>query len=548
MPPDLGLADTLHRVPPGGLDLWSLTERFPWADPAPITLPPSVGEDLALLASQGITSVRGLLGARPSSLMHDIGMSWERLSVYRLVARWGLAGATQGAQHYLADRGWSEAELRPISSGLTHALAEGVSSGDLMHVVVQMADVMTAQRLAEFGSRSGRIAARQRHADQTQQPVIAESEIGANVGLRAWLGNQFFALLAPEQIRRVARQSSVRRISPSLTVRAALDEAMPRIKATSLRTKAAGAGEYVVVMDSGVDDRHLDLSGRVVQKRDYTTRGHADEYGHGTHMAGIIGAQHITYSGVAPAVTIWSYRILDHCGTGVSQDEIVQALQDVISDAAAEIGDQTFVINCSFEVPISYANAPDDYESFCDPFDDATREAVVVAAAGNAGPEPASITAPAGGTMALAVGASVSRPAASLDVVSFFSSRGPAMNNRGKPDVVAPGGFSMPQGLAYPAVSIVSARVPNSTLDLQTGDERPWPVDADHYGLSGTSQAAAMVSGLAAVLLEDGRRRGRNLTHDDIADALKTTARPLGYGRHEQGHGLVQGDAALAAL
>ena len=94
----------------------------------------------------------------------------------------------------------------------------------------------------------------------------------------------------------------------------------------------------------------------------------------------------------------------------------------------------------------------------------------------------------------------------------------------------------------------MSSRVANSTLDLQTNDERPWQVDNDHCGLSGTSQAAAMVSGLAALMLEEGRRRGRNLTHAEVADALTSTARPLGYGKYEQGHGLVQGDAALAAL
>ena len=321
-----------------------------------------------------------------------------------------------------------------------------------MPVVVQMADVMTRQDLAQRGSRSRRIAARQQHADDTQLPVIAESEIRQDVEFRAWLGNQFFALLAPEQIRRVARQPSVRRVSPSLSVRAALDEAVPRIRATALRAAASGVDEFVVVVDSGVDDQHPDLSGRVVQKRDYTARGHADEYGHGTHMAGIIGADHATYSGVAPGATIWSYRILDHLGAAVSQKAVTQALQDVLLDAQAAFGDRTFVINCSFEVPISYANADDDFDAFCEPFDDATGEAVVVAAAGNAGPEPAS-SRRAGGISVLAVGASVSRPTSTLDVVSFFSSRGPATQRRRKPDVVAPGGFSMPQGLAHSGVS-----------------------------------------------------------------------------------------------
>jgi subtilisin family serine protease len=546
VPPDLDLAETFRRVPAEGIDLWSL--GFVWADPAPIALPGNAGEDLVLLASQGVTTVRGLLGTHPSTLIRDGRMSWENLAAYRLVARWALVGATIGAHQHLIGLGWSQTELERMSAGLKHAVAESVASGDPVPVVVQMADVMTGARLAEYDSPAERIAARQRHADETQQPVIAESEIGRDVGLRSWLGNQFFALLTPEQIRRVARQRSVRRISPQLNVRAALDQAMPRIQTTALRAAASGAGEVVAVLDSGVDDQHPDLSGRVVRKRDYTGRGHADEYGHGTHMAGIIGARHHTYSGVAPDATIWSYRILDHAGSGVGEETIKQALQDVLADAATDLGHEMFVINCSFEVPISYANADDDFDTFCEPFDDATAQAVVVAAAGNAGPEPASITAPGGGTSVLAVGASVSRPASNVDVVSYFSSRGPATQRRRKPDVVAPGGFTMPQGAAHAAVSVVSSRAVNSTLDRQTSDERPWQVDTGHYGLSGTSQAAAIVSGLAAVLLEEGRRRGRALTHAEIAHALRSTARPLGYGRYEQGHGLVQGDAALRAL
>ena len=544
--PDLFLADAFRKVPAVGIDLWPL--RVAWADPAPLTLPVTEHEDLPRLESHGIKTVRDLLGARPSSLVRDAGIGWESLTAYRLIARWLLIGAAIGARRRLASQGWSDSELRPLSTGLAHALAEAVNPAAPVPVVVQMADVLTREQLAQYGSRAERIAAQQQHAEQTQGPVLAESQIAQNVELGAWLGNQIFADLTPEQIRRVARQRPVRQISPALNVRATLDQAMPRINAVKLRGAATGNGELVVVLDSGVDPAHPDLLGRVTRHKDYTGRGNKDEFGHGTHMAGIIGGKHATYDGVAPDAEIWSYRILDHSGASVSRASISKAVQDAASDVTAQRGNQTFVINCSFEVPISYANGPDDFEEFCDAFDAAANHAVVIAAAGNKGPEPAFITAPAGGSRVIAVGASVSRPAGNLDVVSFFSSRGPATHNRDKPDVVAPGGFTMPQGLAHADVSIVSARVANSTLDLQATDDRPWPVDQDHYGLSGTSQAAAMVSGLAALLLEEGRSRGRNPDHIDVKDALTKTARRLGYRKHEEGHGLVQGDAALGVI
>ena len=160
--PDLYLADAFHRVPADGIDLWSL--RVAWADPTPLTLPVTADEDLRLLESHGIKTVRGLLGARPASLVRDLGISWESLAAYRLIARWSLIGAAIGARRHLASLGWSETELRPLSTGLTHGLAEAVSSGTPVAVVLQMADVLTGERLAEYGSRSARACNQTGHA------------------------------------------------------------------------------------------------------------------------------------------------------------------------------------------------------------------------------------------------------------------------------------------------------------------------------------------------------------------------------------------------
>jgi hypothetical protein len=81
-----------------------------------------------------------------------------------------------------------------------------------------------------------------------------------------------------------------------------------------------------------------------------------------------------------------------------------------------------------------------------------------------------------------------------------------------------------------------------------TGVEKPWPVDSNHYGLSGTSQATAIVSGICALLIGEMTRNGRTITHHQVASALKKSARPLGYGKYEEGKGLVDADEALKVL
>lgn len=74
-----------------------------------------------------------------------------------------------------------------------------------------------------------------------------------------------------------------------------------------------------------------------------------------------------------------------------------------------------------------------------------TSDAVVVVAAGNQGPLPRTITAPGGRTSGT-VGASVDRPDGLYNFVAHYSSRGPAIHRRSKPDIIAPGGLKNRKG------------------------------------------------------------------------------------------------------
>ena len=84
-----------------------------------------------------------------------------------------------------------------------------------------------------------------------------------------------------------------------------------------------GAGITVAVIDSGVDRHHPDVAPSLMLEKDFTGTGEGDEYGHGTHVAGIIAGRgsrvgtESTYVGMAPGAAIVSLKVLTADGTGL---------------------------------------------------------------------------------------------------------------------------------------------------------------------------------------------------------------------------------------
>jgi serine protease AprX len=100
----------------------------------------------------------------------------------------------------------------------------------------------------------------------------------------------------------------------------------------------SGTGVTVAVIDSGIGS-HADLSGRVLYSQDFTGEGTDDLYGHGTHVAGIIGGNGLdstgplfarTFKGVAPNVNLISLKALDINGGG-QEANVIAAIQAAIA-------------------------------------------------------------------------------------------------------------------------------------------------------------------------------------------------------------------------
>ena len=198
-----------------------------------------------------------------------------------------------------------------------------------------------------------------------------------------------------------------------------------------------GAGVGVAVIDSGIAPSQ-DLLGRIAAFYDFTNGRSrpaypSDEYGHGTHIAGLIaGSGQLsasTYRGVAPRVRLVGLKVLDEDGDGYTSD-VVRAIEFVVANRAALGID---IINLSLGHPIFEPAATD-------PLVLAVEQAVraglvVVTAAGNVGLSPgtgepgyAGILSPGNAPSAITVGATTTADTAvrSDDRVAPFSSRGPS--------------------------------------------------------------------------------------------------------------------------
>jgi serine protease AprX len=320
----------------------------------------------------------------------------------------------------------------------------------------------------------------------------------------------------------LAADPNVERISLDSPVKAHLDVAYRAIRADQAAALSGGWGSGltgkgigIALVDTGVQ-LHQDFRRPIGSKPivEVEIVGHelgiADYFGHGTHVAGILygngsassdSLSFRTFKGIAPEAQLISVRALAPDGSGYTSD-VIAGIEWVVRNARFY---NIRVLNLSLGHPVyeSYLSDP-----LCRVVAAAVRRGiVVVVAAGNDGTVGTgfgTITSPGNSPAAITVGAldDQNTVPATDDVLAWYSSKGPTLIDFVvKPDLVAPGTW------------IVSARAVSSWLDtqhheltLQIADYKHDPAhaaqDGAYYTLSGTSMAAPMVAGAAALMLQ----------------------------------------------
>lgn len=361
------------------------------------------------------------------------------------------------------------------------------------------------------------------------------------------------ARLTRSEVERMTHElqlDTVYRIFRNARKRALLDQSINVLQcATAHRGyDSRGQGITWAVLDTGIDPLHPHFGydtpasnigrvydclkpGAIVEwhPRKHPKAG-VDRNGHGTHVAGIMagGIRELGISGIAPAVRLHSYKVLDDDGRGTDA-KIIKALDHIYetnrNSASLIVHGVNLSLGGSFD-PEAFGCGD---TPICKQLRRLWRQGVVVVlAAGNDGylelqqgeevigmNTDLSIGDPANLDEAIAVG-SIHKSKPHLYGISYFSSRGPTADGRCKPDLVAPG------------ERIVSCRAGAKPRNMTR--------NGMYVAMSGTSMAAPHVSGVVACFLS--ARREFVGYPDRVKEILLGACTDLKRDRMHQGAGM----------
>ena len=426
------------------------------------------------------------------------------------------------------------------------ALAVALAAAVLVGTGVSAAPVAIGTPAASAGSVAPDIQALAQSAPQRTVDVIVQLHRGTSLatgrelmtgagatGMRdVRLINAVAGTMTAGEAMRLSRLGGVRAISldapvkataavpSSTTLRTAYNESIGAVNAWTRGFTGAGVG--VAVIDTGIAGDLTDFrdgagASRVLANAvvNPVAQDAGDDYGHGTHVAGLIagnGAHRAAgdplrgaYGGVAPDANLIAIKADDGDG-GTTVLDVIDALQFAV-DFKSDYGIR--VVNLSLR-----STSAESYKT--DPLDAAVEAAwfsglVVVVAAGNEGTASDAVNyAPANDPYVITVGAvdDQGTKTVSDDALPVWSSRGVTQDGFAKPDVLAPG------------ARMVSNLAPGSDFtDLCAS----CVVDGEYFRIGGTSMAAAVASGAVATVLQ----ANPHWTPDQVKAALMNKSRPV---------------------
>ncbi len=263
--------------------------------------------------------------------------------------------------------------------------------------------------------------------------------------------------------------------------------ALSKLHLPEAHTLAHGADVKIAIIDSGIDAKHPELAGSVVDSFD-ALGSKEGPHVHGTGIAGVI-VSHAKLMGSAPAAKILAIRAFGQAGGGAESNSYV-----ILKSLDYAVGHGAQIVNMSFAGPKDALIERGITAT-------AARGEVMVAAAGNAGAKSPPLY-PAANPNVIAVSATDAQ-----DKLFAASNRGSHI------------------ALAAPGVDIFL----------------PAP-DGKYQITSGTSFSAAFVSGLAALMLE----RNPHLKAEELRSMLTGSARDLGSPGRDDEFGAGEADAYAA--
>ena len=375
------------------------------------------------------------------------------------------------------------AAQRPHRARMSADLADHLAAGSPTIEVIVDGDRATVERLSrQYGL------------------VVKRSLSRGGAVLRVNAG-QLAALQADDTVENLAGNVRYRSVAPAVDAMSEGIGADQVWAGAGSLPKLSGRGVTVAVIDSGFDPKHYALKSRTLATVDFTGGDGIDRFGHGTHVAAIIAGQAgrtadtRMYQGVASGAYLLNLRVLGNDGSGEASD-VIEAI-DWAVDHRQQYNIR--VINLSLGAPVMQPYRDDPV---CKAVERAVRAGIfVVVAAGNHGQTAegkrimGGIGSPGNSPYAMTVGALDTKGTAERadDVVAAFSSSGPTRFDLVlKPDLVAPGR------------RVTSAEAAGSVLSVGFPERHVAGSGPNAYIQgSGTSMATAVVSGAAAVLLEE---------------------------------------------